>query len=454
MSILLWAWAWATTWHEPYTRQIVADAETFLLAEVVGQEAAGPRVRVIEVYEGSSPPGEFVVKEAGDGPVAGARSGARVLLLLDRVGASWTMQTPTSGAFLRDGDHVIGDYRISFHAGVFDEQDFVAAVSALWEQEHRRQPDLGWLERLRGSLEQEPVGPDGDPRSATSQTFFRQHLALEGLHYFGGGSVEELRPFVDSEVWHHRASSARALGTVGGDAAVAALLWLATDESEHPYVRLLAAEALEGLGDPRAAPELRAAAMEASDDEVVLATNLMDPRVGTQIGSVRSAMVSAVAVLEALPPRGGTLPVWTVVEEAPEEVAASDGGEVLSADELEEVVDELLAVPEGAAYTDPGAPPRGLPTSLLILWQDATYRLGEKTWEGRACACEPVSDDAEDVVARFRREFEAVADKEGVDPELAGAIGVRYRSTLSCPMGAHCGKVSEAQSAVRYLYTR
>ncbi|GEM_PF-6982810 len=444
MSVLLWALAWATTWHEPYTRQVAADAETFVLVEVVGE---GPKVNLLEVYEGASPPVTFVVKEAGDGPVASARSGQRVLLLLDRVGASWTLQTPTSGAFLRDGDHVIGDVRISFHAGVFDEQDFVAAVRALWRLEHGKQPDLAWLDRVRASLKEPPTGPEADARSEASQRFFAQHLALEGLHYFGGGSVDELRPFVDSDVWHHRASAARALATVGDDDAVAALLWLASDTSEHPYVRLLAAQGLAVVGDPRAAPGLRELARDASDDDVVLVTNLMDPRIGTRLGSVRSAMVEAVAELEALPPRGGQLPVWAVVDVEP----ALEGEGELEAEPEAARTDALLAE---TAWLDPGHPPPGLPTSLLVIWQDAAYRLGEKTWEGRACSCSPVSDDAEDLVVSFREDFEAAADHEGVDPALVTGVGVRYRSTLSCPMGAHCGKVSEAQSAVRYLYTR
>ncbi|MCG8416783.1 MAG: HEAT repeat domain-containing protein [Proteobacteria bacterium] len=302
--------ALATTWDEPWTEKVIAEADSFIEIEI-SQASPTVAAKVVDVLAGERVPptiqlaGFYLLdlgSRSGHGPEYRYDPGTRLLCLVkeSKKPGTYGLATPTSGAArIRDDGLVIGALRHSYHQGLFVREDYVRAVAAIFKNLHGEPAKSDFVaEWVDTYLGQPPAALENDATSPASRLFFAQHLVLESLYYFGRPEhFGRVVPFLGHKLFHHRISAARALSAIGGKKAVAALLdRLANDDSD--FVKVMAVWALQRLDAKEAIPRLIELETTASEEPGGFGGNLMDPRIGTRFPTVKQAIKEALTVLQ------------------------------------------------------------------------------------------------------------------------------------------------------------
>ncbi|HRQ66534.1 MAG TPA: hypothetical protein PKZ76_16985 [Xanthomonadaceae bacterium] len=296
----------ATQWNEPFDREVIEAAETFIRAEVIDDYP--PRLRVLEVLAGEQVTGTLRVTGFGVPGYYGDHSlrqmgwkrGSKLYAFLARAksGKNWTIATPTAGiGHYYTDDVILGSVRISCAGALFKEEVYRTVHAALFRALHGEADAKAELERFaRYELGREPeiFGGEGDPMNALP--FFRQHAALETLAVFPElGEGVDLAPFLRARDMHAQISAVRALAARDGSTPL--LIDVLADESAELVPKMVAARALRGRQlDAEQRKRLMNLQGSASDEAVDLCGgSIMDPRLPFEYSevSVRRAIADA-----------------------------------------------------------------------------------------------------------------------------------------------------------------
>lgn len=305
LLLLLAPLAHAGTWDEPWHDEVLRQADTLGLYEVVQVDAKKLTLRRIRTLAGEQTPDQLVVDglyrlphhedTAGHGldeSMAFVEAGEQSYLLLKRVDGHWQLPTPSSGfATLIAEGRVAATYRASFHQAVQDADDYERVQACLFRALHDGECDVATLAaELDAPLAETPGGLNGT--EADAERFFRQHVALESAALLKRSlPLSTLEPFLQDAGYHTQLSAVRALVVNAEPGRNARLLAFIQDPERDVSARAMGVQLAAGLGDAALIAALKAYGPEAPEDEAALAMDIMDPRIGTRFpASVKAAI--------------------------------------------------------------------------------------------------------------------------------------------------------------------
>ncbi len=310
-SVLAVSEARATTWDEPWHREVVSAATSFGLYEISQSSATAATLKRIKHLAGDDP-GPVVELNAfyaldytslsdEHGPKFELPLGLRGYFYLKRVGNAWAMATPTAGvAGLRPDGKVLATYRISVHQALLDAGLYEDTQRCIFLVLHGQNGcDAHMTAFILSELAKpaEIIGTDRD--MSTLDGFFRQHAALEtaGLIRYAL-SDDILERFLSTPDMHVQFSALRALVASGRANRAERLMRFVEDKHGQLAARVFAVGLLKEIGAHEMKQRLLAFSASASEQEVGLGIDLMDPRVSTRFPStLKGALKAAAAAL-------------------------------------------------------------------------------------------------------------------------------------------------------------
>jgi len=285
----------ATTWDEPWHREVVGQATSFGLYEVVKSAPDALVLKRVKHIAGTDPGATVQVKSfyalrlgslsGGHGPEFRLQQGSRAYFHLKQAGDAWAIATPTAGyAGVGSESKVYATYRISVHQALVDPPLYEDTQRCIFEVLHGAKgcdPKIAAF--VRGELEK-PVGGIVGGESAESRAeFFRQHVALETAAFTHQAiPAETLERFLAKPDPHVQMSALRALAAGARADKAERLMRFVEDEQATDPARAMAAMLLKEIGAREMKQRLLDYAPRASEGEAGLGIALMDPRIGTR----------------------------------------------------------------------------------------------------------------------------------------------------------------------------
>lgn len=286
--------AQATTWDEPWHREVVSAATSFGLYEIVKRtpnsltlkrirhvagEETGPIIEVKSFYAL-----RLTSHSNGHDPEFNLPAGAQVYFYLKRAGDAWSIATPTAGYAPVGADHkVFATYRISAHQAKIDAQLYEDTQLCIFQVLHGKSNcDPRIAAFITTELARPAEGISAGRSSAGPDGFFRQHAALETAGFVHHPLADEtLERFLTLPDMHVQLSALRVLAAGPRADKAARLMRFVEDEKASLTARILAAGLLKEIGAREMKQRLLDYAVRASEEEAGLGIALMDPRIGT-----------------------------------------------------------------------------------------------------------------------------------------------------------------------------
>jgi hypothetical protein len=299
--------AQATTWDEPWHREVVSVATSFGLYEI---EKSGPDSVTLKLLKhiAGEDTGSLVkvnsfyalrlTSHSGEhGPKFRLPAGKKAYFFLKRAGGAWAIATPTAGyAALGTDGTVLATFRISVHQAVLDATLYEDLQRCIFMVLHgERSCDSHISAFINMELAKPVEGPAGESTGGTREGFFRQHAALETVGFIRHAlSDVTLERFLSKPDVHVQISALRALAASSRTDKAERLMRFVEDDKASLTARIMAALMLKEIGAREMKQRLMDYAVNASEEEVGLGIALMDPRVGTNFPSTLKRAVKLV----------------------------------------------------------------------------------------------------------------------------------------------------------------
>ena len=169
-------------------------------------------------------------------------------------------------------------------------------MTAIFQHYHGQEYDVAPITTLINSaLALTPAHLDAVGRS----TFFLQHAALETIYHLGLTThYEAVLPFLrDTTNFHAQVSAARALTATPTPEDKQLLIKVLMSKTSRDLAKVVAIRTLTTYRPAELKPQLAALAQTASDEHNGFGGNIMDPRICTQVPTVKEALTTLVAGL-------------------------------------------------------------------------------------------------------------------------------------------------------------
>jgi hypothetical protein len=293
----------ATTWDEPWMDKVITQADCFLLGQVKSVNSTeGITINVIKIIAGQGVQREIKITgfyllrlcstSSGDGPgfnFKGIDSCYFFLKKNDK--GSYSLATPTTGfAWVKDGV-VAGTYRHSYHQARTTAKVYEPTMLAIFNNYHKLPYDAGFINNFVASnISSKPAGSTADEMEA----FFNQHIALECIYHLRlPGYSTQISNFINATYsFHAQVSAARALIAYNTPKSINELMTLITDSATNDFVKVVAVWTLSAHKPAELKTKLVALGEKASTEENGFGGNIMDPRICTNIPTVKDALDS------------------------------------------------------------------------------------------------------------------------------------------------------------------
>jgi hypothetical protein len=301
----------ASTWDEPWHRDVVAKAEAFGLYEVVTSSSGkvalkevrhlagaqtGPTIEVTGFYAGEllSVTSVNGVRDS-ESAVRLEGPGTRYYLFLRKApsGATWQIASPTTGyAVVRPDGKIVATFRISFHQALVDSTTYELTQTCIYLKLHGEACSPDSSKYILTQLAAEPAVMSADATPEQADRFYMQHAALETAYLIGYAVDRDiLSKYLRDSVVHTQISAVRALRASDSKERNAMLMAFVTDDSRNLLARVFAVLMIREAGATELKDQVRAYIPNASAAGVGLGMNIMDPRIGTNFpGSLKEAL--------------------------------------------------------------------------------------------------------------------------------------------------------------------
>ncbi|WP_395745575.1 HEAT repeat domain-containing protein [Prosthecobacter sp.] len=293
----------ATTWDEPWQKQIIENSDALVRVKIVKSSPSRVEFAVIKQVAGEKLGekgslvgfsmlnfGSYSVKE----DVFELSPKIEYYLFVKKAEkkGEYLLPTPTSGFAATRKGTTTATYRHSHHQALVSDADYEMTMAAIFKELKHEKPDLGLVRKyIAEQLAQKPADIPEDPKDEEFGRFCRQHVALETLYYLGGADLAQLEPFLKHQNWHVQTSAVRALGRMPRAESLERLLAFIADPERAGFPKVMAVWALRDLNATEAAPKLREMLKSTKDEETGFGGNIMDPRVATSFpASVHGAI--------------------------------------------------------------------------------------------------------------------------------------------------------------------
>lgn len=300
--------AFATTWDEPWHEKVVKNADFFVLAKVVSSdEKKGITATVIRSLAGGSLAGNIKINDfyllnicstsGGHGPEFHmGNTDTCYFFLKKNAQSNYSIATPTTGFAAMFSHKVYATYRHSYQQALVPQGVYESTMTAIFQHYHGQPYDAAYINSFISEyLALAPAKIDKEGMS----TFFLQHVALETMYHLGlSSNYALLLPFLrDTANKHAQIGAARALTGINTAEAKQELLVMLQDPNTSDFPKTVAVWTLASYHPTELKAKLQTLEQSASTEENGFGGNIMDPRVCTDIPTVKAALTKLTATL-------------------------------------------------------------------------------------------------------------------------------------------------------------
>lgn len=290
----------AETWNEPWQKEIIKNADYFVLAKVLSNvESIGTEIEIIRYFGNQKLEGRILINgfsllnmtsSSGHGVHLDFEKDQTLYFLLNkRKDGNYAIPTPTSGFAVLDSDkNVYATYRHSYHQALIPQDVYEKTYSEIWSYFKSGKFDKGKiLPFINEYIDKSPAGFEEEEIS----TFFLQHAAMETAYLLDIQiELDRLKKYVESDNFHSRVSALQLLGISNTKLTKEYLFDFISIEQNENFEKVIAIWSLSRIGGEVYKNKLIEIIDKLSDEDTGFGGNIMDPRVGTHFPSPKGAV--------------------------------------------------------------------------------------------------------------------------------------------------------------------
>jgi hypothetical protein len=290
--------SYATTWDEPWQKEIIEQSEYFVFGKVIRASETKVIVQIEKAF-GKQLEGKIIIDDffmlnicsssGGHGPEFSFEKKEKGYFFLKK-GENGNFQIPTpSSGFDRIVDgKVHATYRHTYHQAAIDPEIYELTYTEIWNKFHQSKFDITKIKSfINTNISKDPAGFEEDE----IDLFFKQHSALETAYLCGIElEFETLKKFAEFDNFHSQVAALRALSILKTDQSKKYLLQYIQDKDKDNFTKVIAIWSLWSIGDEQINKTLSDLAETLSNEESGFGGNIMDPRVCTHFPSPKNAI--------------------------------------------------------------------------------------------------------------------------------------------------------------------
>jgi hypothetical protein len=290
---------YATSWNEPWHDEVVKNADSFVFAKIDSFDRRnGVNISIIRTITGKEINGSILVSGfyllrftsfSGDkdGFFHFPNATEGFFFIKQEENGNYSIATPTSGFAIVEDGMVFATYRHSYHQAFVPMTIYEETMKAIFNNYHNQPYDSEFINIF--IMEHLSQGPD--IINSFGNLFFMQHVALESIfHLRLLGYYSEIIPFLNSTNFHDQISAVRALVAYNTYESKNVLLEIINAENRSNFSKVMAIWTLTEFIPIELKYQLIDLLENASTESNGFGGNIMDPRIGTYIPSVKTAL--------------------------------------------------------------------------------------------------------------------------------------------------------------------
>lgn len=295
ISVLCCFKSLAHTWDEPWHDDVVKGSNSFALFKVLKNSGDSLKLELIKHISGEKPHSNIIVNDfylydvvttnsKSDEHGFWLKEGVNVYLFLLKQGDSYKIATPTSGyAEILDDGSVAATYRHSLHQAKAQTENYEKTQSCIFNKLHGSNCDTKTIEEsIIAPLNERVAILSAEATASDFELFFKQHAALETAFLIEYPvKFDVLNPFLTSQFFHAEISAVRALSVASGTGRAKQLVSFIKSGKSSDVAKVMAIIMLKNQNEKNINHSIVEYYNQASESEVSLGGNIMDPRVGT-----------------------------------------------------------------------------------------------------------------------------------------------------------------------------
>lgn len=298
--ILINLTSFATTWNEPWQKEIIEKSEYFALGKVIKVSDTSVTVHIIKNFgpnlkEDIIIDGFFMLQicsqTGGHRPEFYLKEGDEGYFLMKKgENGNYQIPTPTSGFDRIVDGTVYATYRHTYHRATIKPEVYEMTYKEIWKKYHSRSFNKKEIKKfIDHNLSLKPAGFSDDE----IDLFFLQHVALETAYLLEIEiDFEILKKFIEIDNFHSKISALRVMGLLNTNVTKQYLFDYIKNSNNDNFTIVMAIYSLLKLEDDTYLNKLFSIKNELSDKETGFGGNIMDPRICTRLPNPKNLVIS------------------------------------------------------------------------------------------------------------------------------------------------------------------
>ncbi len=295
----------SATWDEPWQEDIMKESDHFILARVLDPKPGSVKVQVLKQFGDKKVEDiitlegfhmlDLCTKNDSDMPSFFFTMIDSVYLFIKKKEIGYCIPTPTAGYAIVSNGTVLATFRHSFHLAQLSVAAYEKCMGAVWNSMKGLPYDQKIVtDFIDKSLKQKPAGF----KEQEIDLFFNQHVALEMCYLMKITSNFSLvKNFVNTPNNHLMISAVRALANYNTPEAKKMLVDYIKDATKDNFTKVIAVKSLQRIAPTELKTELKKIWETASEAPIGFSANPSDPRICTQLPTVKDALQELLSVL-------------------------------------------------------------------------------------------------------------------------------------------------------------
>ncbi len=296
----------ATTWDEPWQDKVIKESDYFVFAKVKSfDKERGLKIEILKLLGGKDLSEKIKItdyylldlcsRSGGHGPEFHFDNIKECYFFIKKnEKGKYCIATPSTGFdYLKEGK-VYAAYRHSYHQALVPVDIYEKTMTAIFNKYHNQSYDENFInDFVSSSLSLKPAGFS----EKEINTFFLQHVALECIYHLRlPNFYSKILPFLnDTSNFHNQVSAARALIAYNTNDCKQELLKILGDSTRSNFVQVICVWTLSDFKPTELKEILNKMKEKASTEDNGFGGNIMDPRVCTNVPSVKTAIEKLVS---------------------------------------------------------------------------------------------------------------------------------------------------------------
>lgn len=291
----------ATTWDEPWQDKVIKESDYFVFAKVKSfDKKKGLKIEILKLLGGKDLNKKIKITDfylldlcslsGGHGPEFHFDNIKECYFFIKKnEEGNYCIATPSTGFdYLKEGK-VHAAYRHSYHQALVPVDIYEKTMTAIFNKYHNQSYDENFInDFVSRSLSLKPAGFSENEIN----TFFSQHVALECIYHLRlPNFYSKILPFLnDTSNFHNQVSAARALIAYNTNNSKQELIKIVGDSTRSNFVQVICVWTLSDFKPTELKELLNKMKETASVEDNGFGGNIMDPRVCTNLPSVKTAL--------------------------------------------------------------------------------------------------------------------------------------------------------------------